>query len=490
MVTIRTDTKGTGMRIDASIGVLAATLFGTVGCVSHSIREDTDAVRATLRERSELEIIDRDPEAFARTEPMMRELLAQPLDAEQAVRIALVNNRDLRAELYELGIARGALVQAGLLPNPRIHGEVRVPEDQMQPAQWDFGFAIDLTSMILAPIRAHAASARLDAARFRTAGAVLDLAYRTRIAFYRYQASEQRLELLQTSMEAFTASVTAARALRDAGNVRDLDVAIEEAAWEESRIEVARAELEMLDDRERLNVLLGLYGHDVSWELAGRMPDPPADELDFEALESRAIDSSLELAWTRAELEAIGRSIGMARAEGLIPDIEVGFHAEFDETRWEYGPEITIGIPVFSRNQGTILSREAELEALRERYVGYAIAIRASVRAARNRAASMDMLARRYREVLLPARVRVFEETRLLYNAMQLDVFRLLQSRREQIEAAREYIDTLREYWEARATLEQVLAGRLAGTITLAEPELGERRAMSGRSRSSAESGH
>lgn len=470
--------------------ILFITLLGISGCVSHSIREDTDAVRATLRERAELELVDREPEAFARTEPMVRELLSEPIDAERAVRLALLNNRSLRAELYELGIARGELVQAGLLPNPTIHGEVRFPEDQMQPAQWDFGFAFDLTSMILAPIRAHAASARLDAARFRTAGAVLDLAYRTRLAFYRYQASAQQLELLRTSMESFRAAVTAARALRDAGNVRDLDVAIEEAAFEESRIEVTRAELEMLDDLERLNVLLGLHGRDVSFEIAGRMPDPPADSLEFEALESRAIESSLELAWTRAELEAIARSIGSVRAEALIPDIEVGFHAEYDETRWEYGPEITIGIPVFSQGQGTILSREAELEGLRERYIGYAIAVRASVRAARNRAVTSELLARRYREVLLPARVRVFEETLLLYNAMQLDVFRLLQSRREQLDAASQYIESLREYWEARATLEQVLSGRLAGTITSADPELGERQGMTGRSRTSAESVH
>lgn len=464
--------------------VIALSLASVLcGCVSHAIREDTDAVRAMLATRSDLELAEREPEAWDQDEPAVRELLASPLEVEQAVRIALLNNRTLRADLYELGIARGELVQAGLLPNPTIHGEVRFPEDGEQPEQWDFGFAIDLTGIILAPIRAHAAAARLEAARFRTAGAVLDLAYRTRLAFYRTQASAQQLELMRTSMEAFAAAVTAARALRDAGNVRDLDVAIEEAAWEESRIDVARAELEMLDDRERLNVLLGLYGRDVSWEVAGRMPDPPSEALALDDLEPRAIESSLELAWTRAELEAIGRSIGSVRAAALIPDIEVGFHAEYDEERWEYGPEITVGIPVFSQGQGTILSREAELESLRERYVGYAIAIRASVRAARNRAVATELLARRYREVLIPARVRVFEQTLLQYNAMQIDVFRLLQSRREQIDAAREYIDTLREHWEARATLDQVLAGRLAGTIASIDPEGGgERREMSGRS--------
>jgi hypothetical protein len=91
--------------------------------------------------------------------------------------------------------------------------------------------------------------------------------------------------------------------------------------------------------------------------------------------------------------------------------------------------------------------------------------VRASVRAARNRAITTELLARRYREVLLPARERVFEQTLLQYNAMQLDVFRLLEARRDQIEAASDYLDALRDHWTARAALEQILVGRLAGTI-------------------------
>ena len=46
-----------------------------------------------------------------------RALLAQPLSADRAVRIALLNNRERRATLRELGVSRGLMVQAGLLPN-------------------------------------------------------------------------------------------------------------------------------------------------------------------------------------------------------------------------------------------------------------------------------------------------------------------------------------------------------------------------------------
>ena len=75
----------------------------------------------------------------------------------------------------------------------------------------------------------------------------------------------------------------------------------------------------------------------------------------------------------------------------------------------------------------------------------------------------------RYRDQLLPLRERIVAQTLLEYNAMQVGVFRLLEARREQLEAQRAYVATLREYWRARATLEQLLAGRLAGTLVLGE---------------------
>jgi cobalt-zinc-cadmium efflux system outer membrane protein len=51
---------------------------------------------------------------------------------------------------------------------------------------------------------------------------------------------------------------------------------------------------------------------------------------------------------------------------------------------------------------------------------------------------------------------------------MQIGVFQLLQARRDQIDAGRAYVQTLLEYWQARAALDQLMAGRLAGTLSAA----------------------
>jgi len=58
---------------------------------------------------------DEDREAVAKR---TQELLSKPLGMDDAVQIALLNNRGLQASYGELGVSEADLVQAGRLPNP------------------------------------------------------------------------------------------------------------------------------------------------------------------------------------------------------------------------------------------------------------------------------------------------------------------------------------------------------------------------------------
>jgi outer membrane protein TolC len=394
----------------------------------------------------------------------VQRLLAQPLTAENAVRIALLNNRDLRAELVGLGVARGELVQASLFPNPEIEAQVRFPENSNEESRWDLGVGFDITRAILIGKKRGVAEAELEAARYRVAGATLD-GYEVRLAYYEMQTVQQQLELLRTALAAFGASYEAAKALHAAGNVTDLDVSNEEAAYEATRVAVAETEAELLDRRERLNVLLGLFGRETTWEIGTRMPEPTAEIGEMDKLESQAIDASIDLAETRATLTAAARRVGLTQSQGWLPDLSLGVHADRESDVWAVGPALSGTLPLFDQQQGNVLSRRSEFEALRERYVAHAVLIRAAVRAAHARALSAEARVLQYRETVLPLRERVVKETVLQYNAMQVGVFQLLQARRDQIEAGRMYLQTLLEYWQARAALDQLIAGRLARTI-------------------------
>ena len=59
----------------------------------------------------------------ARDADETKALLAGPLTADRAVRLAVLHNHDLQASFEELGIARARLVRAVALPNPELDPE-------------------------------------------------------------------------------------------------------------------------------------------------------------------------------------------------------------------------------------------------------------------------------------------------------------------------------------------------------------------------------
>ncbi|SEM61112.1 Outer membrane protein TolC [Stigmatella aurantiaca] len=445
-------------------------LLGWTGCVSPSMQSDLTRVRELTRVPLPSQLALPRDEAQGLPEDV-RALLQQPLTAEAAVRIALLNNRELRASLRELGVARGQLVQAGVLPNPSVEVELHQQEDAGQPfsPQTEIRVEYGLSRALLSVVRSKVARSELEAARYRTAGTVVELGYTVRAAHYALQAAQQRMAIATQALDAFAAARDASRALFEAGNIPELDTATQEAAYESARANVAQLELETLERREQLQRLLGLHGEATAWTVTDTLPRLAEQAPTFEDLERKALTASLELAETQRRLEGTAQRSGLTRAEGWIPDVTVGVIAEREghgtpsHGEWAWGGAIHFTVPLFDRQQGTRAASEAEFDALMERYQGMAIDIRSAAREARNRVESTYLRARQYQQVLLPARQRVMRQTLLQYNAMQIGIFQVLQARREQLDAELAYVGLLQEHWTAQAALDALLAGRRAG---------------------------
>jgi cobalt-zinc-cadmium efflux system outer membrane protein len=209
----------------------------------------------------------------------VEQLLSRPLTADDAVLVAMLANREGRAALAEVGIAKGAWVQAGLIPNPEAELSVRAPGGA-QPLQLDLGLELNLTGTLLAPMRAGVAESTLSAERLRAAGVLLDLGYRTRLAFLNVQATSARLELRLQALEAQQASWESMAELDRVGNVTGLQVASELAAVELARVQVAEAENALLDAREALHRRLGLNGQPLTGRIEGRLDLPKSLSTD------------------------------------------------------------------------------------------------------------------------------------------------------------------------------------------------------------------
>ena len=279
----------------------------------------------------------------AAVDQLVLSLLQRELTTEDAVEIALLNNLTLQATYQELGIAQADLVQAGLLQNPTLSLARRFTG---QAAEFDI--AQDLISLLTMPLRKRVAGAQFEAAKRRVGNAVLETAAETRQAFFNCQAAEQSLEMRRTVAESTAASADAAKRLYDAGNTNDLDLANEQKLASQARLELATAENDEVQARERLTMQMGLWGSATMWKVAPRLPDPPASDPPQQGLETLAIQRRLDLEAGRQEIIVAAQALGLTQAFRYIPEITIVAHYEHEiEPRHSTGPGVQFTVPLW-----------------------------------------------------------------------------------------------------------------------------------------------
>ncbi len=460
------------MHPDVARRVLVLAGLAVASCTATRPDADLGAVREQVGLRIGLQPLWQQlrPED-QQVEERTRALLARELTVDGTVELALLNNRRLQAAYGELGVARADLVQAGLLANPILSADVTFGVSAAGT-----GVAVGLVQNFMRalqiPLRTRVAAAALEEAKLAVASQVIDLLVEVKRAFFRVQGGEQLLELDRTVVEATRLSAEVAQKQRSAGNITELDLANQLALFEEARVKLATDEAEVAVAREKLTALIGLWGPRTTWTIGARLPDS-LDDVPAEGLESLAVSQRLDLAAARQETEALYQSVGLTGLAGVMSDAELGIEGErdIDGGIWSIGPLIALPIPIFDQGQATHASAVAKLRQSEERFAALAVEIRSQVRRARALLHAARARADHYRRVVLPLRHRIVQQTQLEYNGMLVGVFQLLQAKQAEIDAGRAYVETLKDYWLARAELEGAVGGALPGApFTATEP--------------------
>ncbi len=451
-------------RRKVSAAIMLATMV-LAGCVTVPPDAGFDDVQESISSRVDKQIHwNQSGEAEAEVSERIRGLLADELNVDEAVQIAFLNNPALQATYEDLGIAQAALVQAGLLRNPIFHAQVLYPRGEDE-TNFDIEIVQSFMSIFTMPLRKRVAKHEFELAKLRVTGAIMDLALDVRKAYFDMQAAAQTEEMMAQVSETTAASVYAAERLHEAGNITDLALANQHAIHQDARLLLATAQADVYTARERLNVLMGLWGQDTGWKIAGRLPDPPAEQLALGDIEKRVVAANLDLEMVRLQIEAAAKRLGLSKSTRLIPEFEAGVVVERDDGEYEDGFIVGFPLPIFDAGQARVAADLSNLRRWRQNYAARAIALRAE---ARVRRAALDMArarAEHLKGVLLPLSQRMVNETLLEYNAMQVGVFQLLRAQERQIDLGRRYIQTLRDYWTARSELEQLLMGRSVGDL-------------------------
>lgn len=273
----------------------------------------------------------------------------------EAVLAALWNNAAFQEALADLGIARGDLIQAGLLPNPELVWLFSVPDKP-------FRYAVDLPleALWLRPIRVKAASDEANRVADRLTQTGLDLMRDTRQAFADSLLARGRLRVGQDSVKLRGDLGRLAAERLKAGDISVQEAATAQIDADLAQLEYARLQYDVGIADVRLRQLMGL--DPTAPPLKLDVAPPPArfergvDDLIREAIVSRpdalAAEQNVAAAAERLRLTRLVwfRLLGIADATSGI------------RTGHEFGPGGRMTIPILNWNQGNIAKARAELE--------------------------------------------------------------------------------------------------------------------------------
>jgi outer membrane protein, heavy metal efflux system len=392
------------------------------------------------------------------------QLLQTNLTADSAVQIALLNNRLLRATLEEIGISRADVIQAGLPRNPEFAASIRFPDRPPSAANTEFSIAQDFLDLIMIPLRKRVAIAQFDQTKARVSHQTLQLVAEVQSTFYTVQARQQLLARLEGIMQINDAAADLATRQHKAGNITDLELANQQVALQEAKLEWAKTQTQLRADREHLNRVLGLWGEHTQWHIGGQLPALPDTDPPVEHLESLAISQRLDLDAARKDVAAASLALGLRKNTRFLPaSVKVGVDTEREPDRQNVtGPILGLEVPIFDQGQGAIPRLEAQYRQAQWRLEALATDVRSEVRQARDALTAARDLATFYQKIYLPQRVRIVNETLLQYNAMQKPTFELISAKERELSAEREYVEAWRDYWIAYVDLEKALGGKIS----------------------------
>ncbi|MFJ9449676.1 TolC family protein [Herbaspirillum sp. NPDC101397] len=438
------------------------------GCASFSDDGGFNTVNQAAQQRLNKETSwtrsEQDADNVARR---VRTMLARPLAVDDAVQIALINNRELQASYSELGIAEADLVQAGRLPNPGFSFGRTHSGDEIKIER---SLSLSVMRLLTMPAASRIEARRFEQTKLKVADVMLRTAAQTRKAYYQSIAATQTVLYLEQVKQAAEVAHELAARMAKKGNFSQLDAAREQAFYLDTSARLTRARTQVVQERENLIRLLGLRRQDGELQLPQRLPDLPKQPVTLADSEHVAMEQRLDVQSAKLEVAALQTSLGLSKATRFINVLDLGYVRNSETGKAaEVGYQASIDIPLFDWGGARVAKAEAIYMQAAHRLAATAVQAQSEVRVAYAAQQHAYTLARQYRDDVVPLRKRISDEYLLRYNGMLMSVFELLADAREQAEAVNAAIEASRDYWIADSDLQLALGGRSAPAPNIIE---------------------
>lgn|GEM_PF-6077955 len=367
-------------------------------------------------------------------EVSLEELLKEDLTVEKVVQIALLNNPSLQAEYEKIGIASAKYRQAGLLQNPFFMFNYQFASSSASTDQINLNIIQNFLEIFLLPLKKKVASQEILLLKNDILEKIVDLIAQTKIAFHTVQIDHSILDLRKKIAELKHLSYEAALLLRCAGNTSPLFIAEKKMEFERAKLALTTAENAFFNSKEDLNVLMGVWGKDIHWSFDPHIESLSTPSTLISECEKHSIQNNFQLKNRFERMKQRAAELSIDTTSLLFPEISFGYSSNYQDYVWCIGPQVSINLPLFDIGKVQSMKAKAEIAYLWKQFTSEAVTLRSIVRRATDNFYYCHNQALLIEEQILPTVQKVFNETIIQHNALNLSLFDLLQAKEEVFE--------------------------------------------------------
>jgi outer membrane protein, heavy metal efflux system len=441
----------------ASAAVLLATLSACGSVPVQSGRQHAESLLQPATGR-----LTEQAASPAAAEQELKALLAAPLDAAGAVRIAWLRGPQVQLAYVQLGVTAAEVFEASRPANPRLGLEALWPEGAGPGRKLAASLEFNVQGLLALHARRQYSAVEMQAAEQQLAATLHGLALDVQEAWVQAVAADQRVAVREAIDESAQLGADLMGQYRQAGNVSQIELAHQGATASEARISLLAARREAGHARAQLRTLLGLRIDDAAITLPAELPPTTPATGELAQLRVQALGARLDLAAARNETEALRQRLAVARRYRLLGDASVGPAGERDGGGpARYGLGLGLELPLFSQGQGAITRAESALQAGVARLRQAEATLDAGLAEQLEALTIAEQQYSLYRGQLIPQVESIVSQLSLQGNAMLSGPFELLEARQRAYAAWEGAGDALRDYWQARIALSRTLGAPL-----------------------------
>jgi len=413
------------------------------------------------------------------TNPATRPVLSKYYDPQDGVSLrdlinkALESNQEIVAARLEIDKARARLLQAGLRPNPTLDVEQTTGRFTGSPGDRALSVGVSL------PIEIYGRrSSRIDLARIGIEASEADIRNRERV-------------LVANILTNYAQALGALRELEVTERLLDLDlettrvvqIRVNEGEVPPLELNLLQAEVERLRARRQLTEgklqaaytqlkLLASIPYEESFRLGEQMTSAslPALPITTEAAIDIAMRTRPDVRLAQIEEQLAVAGLRLIRAESR-PSLVANTRYSQDRATYdsaavpfaERGRSLTfgvsVGLPVFNKNQGAMAEAAIAINQARSRREFGERVVRSEIIAAFQRYEAASRAVATLETLALPRTTANVETFRRVYELGEIKITDLITEQRRLLDATRDLTEALGERYRAQADLNIAIGG-------------------------------